>query len=408
MQLSETIKHLVILLRRVIGFIAFALVDRVAIRHPLATIQQTLLIVRVDVLGDYILFRNFIGELKKSSQYKGYKITFCGNQALKEFVDFFDGDLIDDFIWLDRERFVLNVPYRYRMLRGINSRGFEVAVNSQYSREFFHGDAIIRASRASKRIGSGGDLNNMGRWQKYISDRYYTKLIPAEDNTLFEFYRNQNFFENFIDEKIAIKKPSLDTRKIPPTNFSTHPYVVLHPGARLQYRQWLPENFAKIADVISAEYGLDIIIVGSKNEVESANKVISSAKVKNIIDLSGKTNLVQLTKIISEAELLIVNDTGTAHIAAAVDTPVIVISNGNHFGRFIPYPAEVFKDVYGVFPESIKVTTENTKYIEEKYKFYSNLNINTVTVDTVKEVIRRVIDTIQGTTPNLPSDEHKI
>lgn len=391
MQLSEMIKRIVVIIRRIIGFIVFLLVDFVAIKKQMVPVQKTLLIVRVDVLGDYILFRNFIGELKISSQYRGYKITFCGNQALKEFIEFFDGDLIDDFIWLDRERFVLSITYRFRMLRLISTKGFEVAINSQYSREFFHGDAIIRASMAVKRIGSCGDLNNMGRWQKHISDRYYTWLVPAENKTLFEFHRNRDFFENILNVKIALKKPYINTGYIPSTDLSRQHYIVIHPGARLKYRQWRPENFAKIADFISVEYGFDIIIVGSKNEIESASNVISNIKAKNVIDLSGKINVIQLTKIISEAKLLIVNDTGTAHISVAVNTPVIVISNGNHYGRFIPYPSEVFENVYAVFPEVIKTSIGDMECIEKKYKYYSNLNINTVTVDAVRQVIRRVI-----------------
>jgi ADP-heptose:LPS heptosyltransferase len=385
------ISHTIPTVRRILGFLIFYVVDFLAIRPAVVQQPQTLLLVRLDVLGDYILFRNFITELSASPQYKGYRITLCTNQALREFVESFDHALISDFVWVDRERLVYSIPYRFCMLRRIRAMGFVVAINSQYSREFFHGDSIVRASRAGIRIGSTGDLNNMDRWQKILADRYYTLLQPAANRTVFEFYRNRDFFAAFLNTGFTLHKPTLATSHLPVTAFSGKAYVVLHPGARLAYRQWRPGNFAKVANYLASRYGLDIVLVGSHQESGAVDRVVANMKTRNVTNLVGKTAITELCRIIAEAKLMVANDTGTAHIAAAVNTPVVVISNGNHFGRFIPYPPEVSREVYAVFPDSIAQALDDPESLATTFRYYSDIDINTVPVNAVLSAVDRAL-----------------
>lgn len=384
----------IVKIRRFLGFIIFTIVDFIATKKTNPIIPQTLLLVRVDVLGDYILFRNFIKVLKESDKYRNYKITFCGNQSLRELVEFLDGEYIDDFIWIDREKLVLNISYRYKTLKYINSRGFEIAINPQYSREFFHSDAIVRATNARYRIGFDGDLNNMDKWQKRISNRYYTNLVEAEDSVLFEFYRNKNFFESILGMKLDIKKPYIEIKNSDnKSHKATNNYVVICPGARTKFRQWSPERFAKISDFITSHYRLDILIVGTKSEQKITERVLLNVESKEkIVDLTGKLDFHQFIGIIAKAKLVITNDTGTAHVSAALNTNTLVISNGNHFGRFIPYPDEISANLVAVFPAVIESNRKNRNYLEEKYKYYSDIDINTISINDVERAISEILN----------------
>ena len=53
---------------------------------------------------------------------------------------------------------------------------------------------------------------------------------------------------------------------------------------------------------------------------------------------TGQTTLSELTCLLVKSQILISNETGTAHIANAVGTPTVCILGGGHFGRFVPYP----------------------------------------------------------------------
>ena len=68
-------------------------------------IKNTLLITRLDSIGDYVLFRNYLAFLKQSKKYKDYSITLCGNIIWKDIAESFDSDVVNDFIWINRKKF---------------------------------------------------------------------------------------------------------------------------------------------------------------------------------------------------------------------------------------------------------------------------------------------------------------
>ena len=65
------------------------------------------------------------------------------------------------------------------------------------------------------------------------------------------------------------------------------------------------------------------------------------------------------------------------HFAAAVGTPFICISNGNHFGRFNPYPKEMHIKCKYIYPDDIENNLNHLDYLE-KYRYDSNLDIDSI------------------------------
>lgn len=100
-------------------------------------------------------------------------------------------------------------------------------------------------------------------------------------------------------------------------------YVCIHPGARDPRRRWPVDWFAIIADHL-AEKGFQILITGSANEEELAAAIIKKMK-SPAINLAGKTSLGTIALVVKNSTLVISNDTGISHIAAATKTKSIVI-----------------------------------------------------------------------------------
>lgn len=101
-------------------------------------------------------------------------------------------------------------------------------------------------------------------------------------------------------------------------------YVILHPGARGANRQWDPSNFATIGD-LCFENGLQVVVTGTKDELDIVDKVIRLMKHKPI-NAAGRTSLGAVAVLIKNAAALVSNCTGVSHIAAALKTKSIVIS----------------------------------------------------------------------------------
>ncbi len=384
-----------IILRKIRNYIEerlFLFIDFYTIKKYKNIRSNTLLLVRLDAIGDYVLFRNFIEIFKKSKKYCDYKITLCGNMAWKDLAKNYDENFINNFIWINREKFTRNPIYRFKMLRNINQYGFEIAIQPTYSREFFYGDAVIKASGAKERIGSEGDLSNITKKQKNISDRYYTELVPVKKESIFEFFRNKEFFEYILEEKIELNKPNFkinkEAVKIPIYN----PYTVIFPGAGAKYRRWQSHKFAEVADYVYKRYRYNIIIAGSKTDKMLSEDIKKKTENANIINLSGKITLTQLVNLIKNAKILISNETCAVHIAAAVEIKTVCISTGFRFGRFDPYPKKISTKIFYIYPDIIQKRIYDYEYLSEKYRYDLPLStINTIPVYKVKQSIDNLL-----------------
>jgi len=99
--------------------------------------------------------------------------------------------------------------------------------------------------------------------------------------------------------------------------------IGLCPGGT-SWRRWQPERFANLGDLLSQCYGAKILLFGSQGEIDLTDQIASMMKC-NPVNLAG-SSLKELAEDLKICGCLITNDTGPMHLAAAVGTPVIVIS----------------------------------------------------------------------------------
>ncbi|MGI8951296.1 MAG: glycosyltransferase family 9 protein [Chitinophagaceae bacterium] len=118
-------------------------------------------------------------------------------------------------------------------------------------------------------------------------------------------------------------------------------YVCIHPGSRGAYRQMPPQYFAALADYC-IEQEFIVVITGTKSETDISKEVIKCMK-HFAIDVTGKTSLGAVAILIKNAFALISNCTGVSHIAAAMQTPSIVISMDGEPERWAPLNKELHK-----------------------------------------------------------------
>ncbi|MEU4448181.1 glycosyltransferase family 9 protein [Actinosynnema sp. NPDC050801] len=104
----------------------------------------------------------------------------------------------------------------------------------------------------------------------------------------------------------------------PPEPAEIGPYVVVHPGASVPARAWSPDRCAE-AVVALTEAGHRVLVTGGPNEAELTRHVAGAHGV----DLGGRTTFAELAGLLARADAVVVGNTGPAHLAAAVGTPVV-------------------------------------------------------------------------------------
>jgi ADP-heptose:LPS heptosyltransferase len=100
-----------------------------------------------------------------------------------------------------------------------------------------------------------------------------------------------------------------------------HPYVVVHPGASVPARAWAPERHEQlVAELV--DRGRRVIVTGAPSEQALTARVAGTPR-PGVTDLGGATTLGELAGVLAGAAAVVVGNTGPAHLAAAVGTPVV-------------------------------------------------------------------------------------
>jgi ADP-heptose:LPS heptosyltransferase len=114
-----------------------------------------------------------------------------------------------------------------------------------------------------------------------------------------------------------------------------HPMIGLHVGASDPTRRWPVESFARLGDQLAELRQARIVLTGSESE-QSLTAAVCRTMNAPAIDLAGMTDLGEFAAVISALDLLVTNDTGASHVAAATRTPSIVLFGPTRPDRWAP------------------------------------------------------------------------
>jgi len=157
-------------------------------------------------------------------------------------------------------------------------------------------------------------------------------------------------------------------------------YAVFVPSSAHRDKCWPTQHFAALAEKISSRFGSSIIATGSESEAGIIERLKEKANVP-IVSLAGQTSLIELIALLKGAKVVISNDTGPGHIAAALGVPIVLL-----FGRTNPYRLTPYGRnhcIMAVEPESrgLAINSNNPKH-----------DIKAITVEQVYQKVLEQID----------------
>ncbi len=102
-------------------------------------------------------------------------------------------------------------------------------------------------------------------------------------------------------------------------------FAAINPGAAYgSAKRWYPKRFARVADALASDFGFKVLLVGGPAEAGIGSEILSemSARALNMI---GRTSVRRLMALLASSELVVTNDSGPMHVAAAFDRPVVAL-----------------------------------------------------------------------------------
>ena len=158
-------------------------------------------------------------------------------------------------------------------------------------------------------------------------------------------------------------------------------YVVLVPGSAQKDKRWPIERFAELAEKISSQYGLSLIAVGTESEAGLIQKLQNLSKV-TIENFAGRTSLSELICLLKRSRLVVSNDTGPGHIAAALGTPLVLMFSWSNPARIAPYERSECLVAREPYTRGLKIKSRDPKH-----------NVDTITLDEVYQKVREQLKT---------------
>jgi heptosyltransferase II len=253
---------------------------------------------------------------------------------------FIDADFVDEVLIYDRT----GLGSTWRQAREWRRRKFDLALLFQNA---FEAALIAFLSGASVRMGYDTDRRGLllthslplPAWKDERHESLYYLNIVAELERLLSGQAPTETTKPRFDLHVSEdrKRNALQLLREHGARMNA-PLMVLCPGSiNSRAKRWPAERYAELADRL-ADSGADVALIGSPGELDVSNEVSEHARRPPIV-LTGKTTVAEATAIISIADVLITNDTGPAHIGAALKTATIVI-----FGPTNPLTTYPFSD----------------------------------------------------------------
>ena len=182
-----------------------------------------------------------------------------------------------------------------------------------------------------------GELKHMRERQIYKSQIPISKSrsqIPNKLNKSLSIKpRDEEYVNNILKENNINDKEKI---------------IVISPGARSHIKRWPQDKFIDLISLLTEEFRVKVILVGDKEDVPSARYIAEHSRYP-VIDLSGKTSIMQLACLLNKAACVITNDSAVLHIASYTNVPVVAIfgpSNELKYGPWSEIKVVVKKDIF--------------------------------------------------------------
>ncbi|ODT45226.1 MAG: hypothetical protein ABS70_03655 [Nitrospira sp. SCN 59-13] len=205
----------------------------------------------------------------------------------------------------------------------LRAAGFDLVVDLQ---GLFRSGAMAWLTGCSRRVGFANAREG--------SPYFYTQRVPVPTGSMHAVDRYLLVAEalgaarskaprfDFIDR--AEDRHAVETLLTAAGLSAASHWVAMNVSARWETKRWPSQQFAEAADRLAEAQGIPIVFMGGPAERPETRAVMARMRTK-AVDLTGQTPVGLLPSLLRRAAVLVTNDSGPMHIAAAVGTPVVAL-----------------------------------------------------------------------------------
>ncbi len=297
---------------------------------------RRILCVRLDTLGDVLMTTPAIRALRQSLSQSHITLwTSPAGAEAARLVPEIDAVRVYEPPWMKATPLRDDATYEFSELEWLRSQRFDAAVIfTVYSQNPLPVALLCYLAGISRRLAHC-------RENPYQLLTDWAPELEPQVLQRHEVQRQLDLVETIgcvtKDTRLSIRVPQ-DARRRVVQRLQAHriepnrPCVVVHPGASAASRRYPPAAFAEVVRRLVHEQGLQLIFTGGAHEVALVDEIRQAAEV-SVPSLVGQLTLAELAALLDSVDLLLSNNTGPVHVAAAVGTPIVdlyALTNPQH------------------------------------------------------------------------------
>ncbi len=311
---------------------------------------ESVLCIRLDSLGDVLMTTPALRAVKDS--HSGRRITLLTSPAGAEvahLVPEIDQVVVYESPWMKATAPRANSAPDFAMVEELKRRRFDAAIIfTVYSQNPLPSAFLCYMANIPLRLAYCHE-NPYQLLTDWVKDNEPTEYIRHEARRQLDLVGTVGYKTN--EERMSLRVPPeacvrvIRLLKEMGVNVN-QPWVVIHPGATAPSRRYAPDGFAQVARTLTGDDGIQVLFTGSESERELVQGIRNTMGARSW-SLVNCLPLDEFAALISLAPLLISNNTGPVHIAAAVGTPVVdlyALTNPQHTPWQVPHRV-LFHDV---------------------------------------------------------------
>ncbi len=350
--------------------------------------RPKLLIIRLDDIGDYLLFRNQLPSYRAADRWKDHHFTLLGNGSWREFFEAFDSDAVDDVIWVNKAEALTSPGYRLELWRRLRAQAFETVIAPSRTRPLLLDDLCMLAAAPERAIGAVNTY--MHRSWNQVSDGLYQELFRPASVHVHEFLFNGEFAAWCCGRRFEIGRPRIDlTIASVPSREPGTPYIVCFVGAATRSKRWPVHRWVQFIELYRRNCPGRVFVAGnSRKEIEAATLIEARTGAQSI---AGRVSLLELLSCVAGARGVISNDTMAAHLGVSCDRPTVIVANGVNYERFTDYAAAGIGAVATAYPAVFIRRRNRLGDVPYHYPQAVSGDMSTITAAEVLDALQRAL-----------------
>jgi ADP-heptose:LPS heptosyltransferase len=298
---------------------------------------KSILLTRVDGLGDLVLFSSLVREVR--GLWPHAHITLVVDQVFVSLVE--QCPYVDEVIGFNQRgskygRLFTGLRRAYKLAKQrLWQRRFDLAISPRWDLDTLHAAVLNFLSLPRYHFGFSEMVSRRKRALNYGLDALFTHVVLSEPGVRHEIERNAELLTALGGDPARIHTLELwlsdsdrfYARQVLTENGVTarQPLICLGIGATQAKRRWPIERFSALADWLVKTYGARILVVGDSMDARNAEHM-RAILGPAMINQAGACSVRQSAALLSFCHAFIGNDSGPMHLAAASDVPVIELS----------------------------------------------------------------------------------